>query len=174
MKPKFNKGWLILAAALVPESLLAAPGVNVEMHEVNEQGSGSSLGTVQIKASENGLVLTPYLKGLNPGNHGFHVHENGSCDAGEKDGKKVAALKAGSHYDPDHSGQHQGPLGQGHRGDLARLAVNASGRAETPIESQRLTLSDLAGRSLVVHEGDDNYGDQPGGARIACGIIGGS
>ena len=38
-----------------------------------------------------------------------------------------------------------------------------------------LKLSDIAGRALVIHEGGDNYSDQPenGGAkgRIACGVI---
>ena len=173
MKRKFNSYPLTLVMILFSAWEVQATGINVEMRDITEQGSGTRLGTVQITESKDGLVLTPYLKGLTPGEHGFHVHENGRCDAGEKDGKPVAGLKAGGHYDPDHSGQHQGPKGQGHRGDLPRLVVNADGRAEQPVQSGRLQLSELSKRSLMIHEGNDNYGDQPGGARVACGIIGG-
>jgi Cu-Zn family superoxide dismutase len=39
-----------------------------------------------------------------------------------------------------------------------------------------LKLEDIAGRSIVIHEGGDNYSDSPqplggGGARVACGVI---
>jgi Cu-Zn family superoxide dismutase len=37
-------------------------------------------------------------------------------------------------------------------------------------------MSDVKGRSLMIHAGGDNYADQPaplggGGARVACGVI---
>ncbi len=35
-----------------------------------------------------------------------------------KEGKAVAAGAAGGHYDPQHTGKHEGPLGAGHLGDL--------------------------------------------------------
>jgi superoxide dismutase, Cu-Zn family len=39
-----------------------------------------------------------------------------------------------------------------------------------------LSVNDVRGRSFVVHEGGDNFSDQPkplggGGARIACGTV---
>ena len=40
-----------------------------------------------------------------------------------------------------------------------------------PTLAPRLKLSDLAGRSFMVHAAKDNYGDQPGGGRAYCGII---
>ncbi|HAQ86214.1 MAG TPA: superoxide dismutase [Cu-Zn] SodC1, partial [Pseudomonas sp.] len=38
------------------------------------------------------------------------------------------------------------------------------------------SLGDLKGHALMVHEGGDNYSDEPkplggGGARVACGVI---
>jgi Cu-Zn family superoxide dismutase len=40
----------------------------------------------------------------------------------------------------------------------------------------RLGVDDLRGHALMIHEGGDNYSDQPkplggGGARIACGVV---
>jgi Cu-Zn family superoxide dismutase len=113
---------------------------------------------------------------LVPGVHGFHLHQNPSCDAKENDGKMVAALAAGGHYDPQQSKRHDSPWGDGHLGDLPPLYVNADGSANQPVLAPRLKTADLAGRSLMVHAGGDNHADHPaalggGGARVACGVI---
>lgn len=154
---------------------LAEP-VNVQMNRVDENGVGTSVGTVRAEDSQYGLVLRPELTGLPPGPHGFHVHEKPSCDPGEKEGKKQAALAAGGHYDPQQSGKHAGPSGTGHLGDLPALVVGQDGRAATPMIAPRLKVADLKGRALVIHAGGDNYADEPeplggGGKRIACGIV---
>ncbi|MFN2376967.1 MAG: superoxide dismutase [Cu-Zn] SodC, partial [Candidatus Binatia bacterium] len=122
-----------------------------------------------------GLLLTPALEGLPPGLHGFHVHENPSCDPGEKDGKKTAALGAGGHYDPATTRRHEGPYGTGHLGDLPAIYVGPDGKASYPVLAPRLKVVDLKGRSLMIHAGGDNHADHPaplggGGPRIACGV----
>jgi Cu-Zn family superoxide dismutase len=104
------------------------------------------------------------------------VHENPSCLPGEKDGKKVAALAAGGHYDPMKTGKHGFPWGDGHLGDLPPLFVNGDGVANQPVLAPRLKLGDLAGHSLMVHAGGDNHADHPaalggGGARMVCGVF---
>ena len=73
-------------------------------------------------------------------------------------------------------GKHEGPYGKGHLGDLPALYVGADGKATMPVVSPRLKVSDLKGRSLMIHAGSDNYSDYPeplggGGARVACGVI---
>lgn len=155
---------------------MALADIVVPMHQVDEKGVGVAVGTVTISESAYGLVFTPALKGLSPGVHGFHVHENASCAPGVKDGKTVAALAAGGHYDPGKTLQHGTPWGNGHLGDLPPLYVEANGNAVQPVLAPRLKLADLAGRSLMVHAGGDNHADHPaalggGGARIACGVI---
>lgn len=164
-----------LALCFVPFAAGAADKT-VAMDSVDAAGKGTSVGSVTISESRYGLVFTPALKGLSPGVHGFHVHEKPSCEAQEKDGKKVAALAAGGHYDPAKTGRHGTPWGDGHLGDLPPLFVDANGDAGQPVLAPRLKMSDLRGRSLMVHAGGDNHADHPaalggGGARVACGVI---
>ena len=162
--------------AATPLAAMADASVTIPMNVVDASGVGSAVGQVVVTESKYGLVFTPALSGLPAGLHGFHVHENPSCMPGEKDGKTVPALAAGGHYDPIKTGKHGFPWGDGHLGDLPPLYVNADGVANQPVLAPRLKLSDLAGRSLMVHAGGDNHDDHPaplggGGARIVCGVV---
>jgi len=147
----------------------------IQVYLVTDQGIGKNIGTVTATDSQYGLILIPQLSDLSLGMHGFHVHQNPDCSHAMKDGKHVAALAAGGHYDPLKTGKHEGPYGKGHLGDLPALYAGADGRATLPVVSPRLKVSDLKGRSLMIHTGGDNYSDYPealggGGARIACGV----
>jgi Cu-Zn family superoxide dismutase len=169
----------MIAIALLAGSAVtnvAAADLVVKMNLVDEKGIGADVGTITISESKYGLVFTPALRGLPPGLHGFHVHENPSCDPKEKDGKMVAALAAGGHLDPAKTGKHDTPWGDGHLGDLPPLYVAADGTATQPVLGPRLKPADVAARSLMVHAGGDNHADHPaplggGGARVACGVV---
>lgn len=167
---------LWLPCVLAGVAFGARADIVVPMNLVDANGVGAAVGVVTVSESPYGLVFTPALTGLPPGLHGFHVHANPSCAPGEKDGKPVAALAAGGHYDPQASNRHGLPWGDGHLGDLPALYVDADGRAGNPVLAPRLKLADLRGRSLMVHAGGDNHADHPqplggGGARHACGVI---
>lgn len=154
----------------------AAVSVSIPMHLVDAQGGKQPVGTIAASDTAYGLLLTPDLAGLPPGVHGFHVHEKPSCDPGDKDGQKVAALAAGGHYDPAATGRHEGPYGSGHLGDLPAVYVGPDGKASYPVLAPRLKTADLAGRSLMIHAGGDNHADHPaplggGGPRLACGVV---
>ncbi|MBN6031202.1 superoxide dismutase family protein [Pantoea ananatis] len=154
-----------------------AASEEVTIHEVSPQGIGKSVGTVNIEETQYGLQFTPMLTGLKPGIHGFHVHAKGSCEPGESEGKTVAAGAAGGHLDPDNTGKHLGPYGEGHLGDLPALYVDDQGKASYPVLAPRIkNLSEIKGKALMVHVGGDNHADHPkplggGGARFACGVI---
>jgi len=156
---------------------MAHADITVDMHSVDAQGVGKSIGSVRISESQYGLVFTPDLQGLPPGIHGFHVHEHPSCDPAKKDGKAVAAQAAGGHLDPEKTGKHGFPWGRGHLGDLPALYVDAGGKSNNPVLAPRLTkLDQVSGHALMVHEGGDNHADHPkplggGAGRLACGII---
>ena len=160
-----------------PQDTSRSSRFEVQIRAVSAEGQGDAMGTVTIEEIEGGgIKLTPDLRGLPAGEHGFHVHEHPSCAAGENaEGQAVAALAAGGHYDPDQTGSHQGPDGSGHLGDLPFLTANEDGTVTTPVVAARLVLHDLLGHSLMIHAGGDNYSDEPpmggGGKRIACGVI---
>jgi len=156
-----------LAAACVFAVTTASADVTVTMHLTAPTGEGKAIGTITAQDTKYGLLLTPNLSGLTPGAHGFHVHQNPSCDNG--------GMAAGGHLDPDKSGKHEGPYNAGHLGDLPALMVDAQGDAKTPVLAPRLKLADILNHSFMIHAGGDNYSDNPtmggGGARIVCGVI---
>lgn len=171
MHRQFARALLILS--LAP---LSAAAAGVTMNVVDSTGVGGPVGEITLAETPYGLVFTPSLAGLAPGLHGFHVHENGDCKPAKKEGKAVAALAAGGHFDPDKSGRHGTPWGDGHRGDLPPLYVDAAGKAASPVLAPRLKMADVKGRALMIHAGGDNHADHPaplggGGARVACGVI---
>jgi Cu-Zn family superoxide dismutase len=165
-----------IATFVLSAGYAVAAEISVSMNLVNEQGAGKAIGSIKISESPQGLVFTPFLEGLPAGEHGFHVHENPSCAAKEKDGKMTPALSAGGHYDPQSTKKHEGPKGSGHLGDLPVLTVGADGKASDSVLAPRLKMDDVKGRALIIHAGGDNYSDDPeplggGKARIACGVI---
>jgi len=169
----------IAALLLVSASAChAEPGeVVVQMEMIDHTGPIRPVGSITIAETKYGLVFTPNLEGLTPGVHGFHVHENGTCQPAEKDGKPVPGLAAGGHYDPATTQRHGAPWGDGHLGDLPGLVVGHDGRSTYPVLAPRLKLQDIKARSLMIHEGGDNHADHPeplggGGPRMACGVIG--
>jgi Cu-Zn family superoxide dismutase len=167
---------VVFACLLAATRVIAQDSLDIGMNHVSRYGVGESIGTINARHTPNGVLFTPNLRGLTPGLHGFHVHENPNCGAGEKDGEKIAGLAAGGHYDPANTGTHAGPYADGHLGDLPALFVSAEGTVTHPVLAPRLKLDDLEGRSLMIHAGGDNYSDQPkplggGGARMACGVV---
>lgn len=166
----------ITASLLLASAAHANETLEVDMHKVSTDGVEESIGSVSLEATDHGLLLTPSLSDLEPGVYGFHVHQNASCEPAENDeGEMTAAQAAGGHYDPEETGTHQGPYGEGHLGDLPVLTVNEEGEANLPVLAPRLSMEDMPGRALMIHEGGDTYSDEPhlggGGARLACGSI---
>lgn len=103
-----------------------------------------------------------------------HLHETGACEP------DFAA--AGDHFDPE--GLEHGfenPHGP-HAGELPNIEVDGDGNASYEATSDRITLGDEAGRSilagdgtaLLIHENrDDGVTDPSGnsGAPVACGVV---
>ena len=157
---------LVVTIAAVVFGAPAAAQTRVEIYDT---AAGAELGTVTLEEEPGGGVrFTPNLDGILPaGGHGFHLHENPDCGDG--------GLAAGGHYDPENTGVHAGPYGDGHLGALPRLESDG-GRVTAAVVAPRLTMDDVFGRALVIHRGGDNYSDVPlplggGGPRMACGVI---
>lgn len=160
----------LLATTCLTMASIALANTTVSMNFTADKGVGKSAGTVLISEMRQGLLFTPDLHGLTPGAHGFHIHQNASCD---KNG-----MSAGGHFDPKNTGKHLGPYNDnGHEGDLPILYVNSDGKATTPVFAPRLhSVTEISQHALMIHYAGDNYSDVPeklggGGARMVCGII---
>ena len=173
--------FILSAASLVAATMFATAAsadITVKVYRTAEKGQGEAIGTIRFLDGKDGLEVHPRLKGLPPGPHGFHIHENGSCAAkANPQGQMTLGLAAGGHYDPGKTGKHTGPHDKaGHLGDLPVLIVKDDGTASGKIVAPRLKLADIKKRSVMIHAGGDNYSDQPaalggGGGRIACAVF---
>ncbi len=166
----------VLILIIGTSNIANAEELTIPIQLIDEQGVSQEIGKVTLEDNEYGLLITPDLTNIPTGIHGFHLHENPSCDAGVKDGKVTPGLAAGGHFDPEKTDSHEGPYGEGHLGDLPPLIASSDGTVTTPILAPRLYPDDLQGRALIVHLNGDNFSDNPqklggGGARIACGVI---
>ena len=120
-------------------------------------------GTVRFYQMPGGVLIEADFIGL-PGNrsgfYGFHIHTGGECDG---DG----FLGTGNHYSRS---QAKHPM---HSGDLPPL-LSCNGRAYMSVMTDRFSILDILGRTVVVHSDADDFTSQPAGnagRKIACGII---
>ncbi|GGS10638.1 superoxide dismutase family protein [Deinococcus sedimenti] len=144
--------------------------------------AGQVLGTATFQQVGPGVRVTVNVSGLQPGQHGMHVHENGRCTPGvdAATNTTVPFGGAGGHFDPGQSRNHDHPQADntvGHGGDLPMLTVGADGRGQATFSTDKLSLTGQAGilnRSLVIHAQPDDYRSDPAGrsgARERCGVI---
>lgn len=159
---------LLLLAAGCGEDKGSSKAAEVKL----EAKSGSTVsGTLKVLQTGGGVVIDGKIEGLSPGKHGFHIHQNGDCSASD-------ASSAGGHYAPDDN-KHGGPKSdEHHAGDLGNIEADQKGVANVQKRPNWLTLIDdrnpIAGKSIVVHSGEDDLESQPSGAagkRVACGVI---
>src|SRR6202163_4010734 len=135
-----------------------------------EPKSGSKVtGTVTFTKTGDEVEVVADVENLKPGKHGFHIHEKGDCSAPD-------AMSAGGHFNPMHE-QHGGPhTAERHVGDFGNIEADASGKGHL-VWKGKLDLSgpnSIIGKSVVVHEKEDDLKTDPAGnsgARIACGVI---
>lgn len=146
----------------------------VTLRSASDNGDDAVVGTVRFTDSAFGLIIEPNLANLEAGPHAAHIHEKPDCSAA---GDGTLAGAAGNHYDPDGTGKHAGPYGDGHRGDLPNLIIESDGKATIPVLAPRLTAKEIKGRSLMIHAGADRFDTHSmhhhgtGGPRMYCGVI---
>jgi Cu-Zn family superoxide dismutase len=161
-------------AALLATGVAFAQQLTVDINRISEAGVGDKIGTVEISEAKGGVSFKVAVNGVSKGQRGFHMHERGDCGSALKDGKMTAGEAAGPHFDPEAKKSHKGPKGAGHKGDLPLLNATDKGINQT-VTGARLKLADVQGRALVIHEGGDNYSDNPenggGKGRLACGVV---
>ncbi len=144
-----------------------------------KSADGRAVARVRLIERRNGKVAVRVrARGLEPGFHGFHVHEKGVCDP-------PGFQTAGGHY--SRAGQPHGA----HAGDMPPLLVTRGGKAEARLVTDRFSIADLRdadGSAVMVHAMPDNFGNVPdryapqgtddttkktgdAGARVACAAL---
>jgi superoxide dismutase, Cu-Zn family len=157
------------AGAPISEADAGAPSQPVALATARlEPRSGSNIsGDARITPSASGVVVMVEVQNATPGEHGVHIHDKGDCS-------DPAAQSAGPHYNPksSHHGGVSTPVR--HAGDLGNMQVDSNGRGLLVVSISDVSINDLIGRSVVVHEKKDDLQTDPAGnsgARFACGPI---
>lgn len=128
------------------------------------------MGMTRFYQSDMGIIVVTEVMGLPSSNDpckssvfAFHIHEGDECRGNAED---PFALTRG-HYNP-HSCPH--PY---HAGDMPPL-FSADGYAFSVFLTDRFSVREIIGRSVVIHRSPDDFHTQPSGAageKIACGVI---
>jgi superoxide dismutase, Cu-Zn family len=174
-------GGIALAQDATPDtSPQASPAAQMRSVTISTP-DGDIAGTLDISEGDDGVTFTfesTVDSTLEPGMHGVHIHEVGSCDAsGEK-----PYDSAGGHLNPERH-THGAPDDEGsHAGDLGNIEVADDGTYRYEVTTDKVTLDPSAenslagpsGSAVVIHAGEDDLKTDPAGdsgAREACGII---
>jgi len=127
-------------------------------------------GTVVFTKVNGGIKIVADIQGLSKGKHGFHIHEFGDCSAPD-------ATSAGNHFNPM-AKNHGSPMdAMRHDGDMGNIEANDSGKGHLEYVDKSISLegsNSIVGKSVVVHQDEDDLTSQPSGnagARVACGVI---
>ena len=113
--------------------------------------------------------------GLKPGNHAIHIHEKADCSS--DDGKS-----AGGHWNPTFEVHGLWGSAEGfHRGDIGNFVADENGHGMMKFTTDLWCLDcgdsnkNVVGKSIIIHDGEDDLVSQPSGAagaRVSCaGII---
>ena len=134
-------------------------------------------GHVVAYEAKDGVVLYATFTKLPKGKHGFHIHKKGDLRG---DGCKGLC----EHYDKGNHHHGDGPSSkrERHTGDLGNIEIK-EGKQEFKKRYHLLNVSvhDLWGRSIIVHQDEDDLGlgdfediktTGHSGKRIGCAIFG--
>ena len=136
--------------------------------KISGAGDGAAIrGTIRFYPFREGVLAVADICGLPRGQgecpdgiFALHIHEGGSC-GGE------GFPRTGGHFNPE---EQPHPC---HAGDLPPLFSNG-GSAFLAVYTRRFAISEIIGRTVVIHALPDDFRSQPGGAageKIACGVI---
>ena len=138
-------------------------------------GTHGIKGEVNFSETPQGTRVHAVFTELPKGKHGFHIHK-----AGDLRGEGCKGACDHFHMGPKqpHGGPPTGKNQARHTGDLGNL----TGPEDTVTYLLKgVTLNDLWGRSVIVHEDEDDLGRGPfedsqttghSGKRIGCALIG--
>ena len=139
-----------------------------------QTADGKEAGSVTLTQTPSGVLLSLAVKGLPAGEHAFHVHAVGKCEA--------PFTSAGGHFNPGNKKHGMMAMDGAHAGDMPNLHIPASGELTVEVLNAAVTLEkdkpnslfDADGSAVIIHAGKDDYKTDPtgdAGGRIACGVV---
>lgn len=121
-------------------------------------------GCVQFYQKNEHVLIVARIIGLptesKTGFFGFHIHQGDTCFGSDFSG-------TGSHYNPVDQ------IHPKHAGDLPPL-MQCQGNAYLAVKTDRFSVHDIIGKTVVIHSDPDDFHMQPAGSagrKIACGVI---
>ena len=160
------KRWIALAGLVLATAASAKPALTSNFVDP----AGKVVGTAKLVVHGMTATLVVKVKGLAPGEHGFHIHPVGICNLHD-------FSQAMKHWNPlGHQHGKNNPMGA-HLGDLPNITVNAKGvgSASIPLTGINLVgenaLIDEDGFAAIIHANPDDYTADPSGnsgTKIAC------
>lgn len=121
-------------------------------------------GCVRFYQENGGVLIVARISGLPKGTKtgffGFHIHQGETCSGADFSG-------TGSHYNPANRVHPK------HAGDLPPLLA-CGGEAFLSVKTDRFSVNEIIGRTVVIHSDPDDFRSQPAGnagKKIACGVI---
>ncbi len=131
------------------------------------------VGEAVAKQKSAAIQLDVFFSKLPSGKHGFHIHTAGDLRG---EGCKGAC----SHWHKGSAADH-GDYKKGHTGDLGNIELGANKTFRRRYMISGCKVEELWGRTLIVHEDEDDLGHGGhddskttghSGARIGCAIFG--
>lgn len=191
MKIKFLAIYMVLFVALIScknktndsnemqeENVEETVEENVEVKQLSiimEPRSDSNTNGNISFTEENGIVkMQGEFEGLTPGMHAIHLHEKADCSAPD-------GTSTGGHWNPTFERHGKWGDAEGyHKGDIGNFEADENGKGMIHFETDQWCIGcddetkNILGKSVIVHEGVDDFVTQPtgdAGGRISCGGI---
>jgi len=124
------------------------------------------------------VKISGHIENLPPGKHGIHIHQYGNLLSSD-------CMQCGGHFNPSNTEHGSRTSIHSHAGDFGNITSNLDKQSNFYFTTPKVSLfqNDLSiiGRSLVIHEDEDDLGKGGfpdslttghSGKRIDCAVIG--
>ena len=164
----------LFIAVIIGCKTSSSNGIVNKLNITFESKSNSTVSGTASFSEKNGTVtFIAKLAGLKPGIHAIHIHEKSDCSAAD-------GSSAGGHWNPTFKKHGKLEDGEAHKGDIGNFTTDEFGNGSISFTTSEWCIGcddktkDIVGKSLIVHQGPDDYVSQPSGnsgARVACSAI---